>query len=319
MDSITQFVLGVGVGLAVSPIKTRRIALISGAIATLPDLDIFIRQSDVLLSTIKHRGFSHSLFFLAFLSFPLAALIQKYCSKTLLDYRQWFWLCFWVLITHPLLDSLTIYGTQLFWPLPAPGVMIGSMFIFDLFYTLPLLISFIILMRRKTIPSWAGISLNTLALTLSSSYLILSLVLQNFVQHAHRPPLDADKIINQYVTPTPTNLLIWQSVFIDKTHSYESYYNLLTGGSKWLILPLNKDKLKAEDSKSIAQYDYFSHGFYQLLEQGDELVLRDIRMGRTDMAIFGFVVAKKHQGIWQAVIPTNKPLKSFSFKRMFGW
>lgn len=109
-------------------------------------------------------------------------------------------------------------------------------------------------------------------------------------------------------------------MFIDDKNSYESYYNVFTGKkSRWLILPLNKDKFTPKNSLIIKQYDKFSHGFYQLLEQENWLVLRDIRMGTTDMAIFGFVVAKKNQGQWQEVTPVSKPLKAFNFRHMFGW
>lgn len=320
MDSVTQFLLGASVGLVVSPVKSRRIALVSGVIATMPDLDILLDHGNVLANVVNHRGFSHSLIFLTMLSFPLAGIVKKLCLKTALNYYQWFWLCFWVLITHAILDSFTIYGTQLFWPLPVPSVIIGSMFAFDLFYTLPLLVSFIILLRKKHLPSIKNISLNTWVLSVSSGYLLLSLILQAFVLQINRPDIAQNTIVNQYVMPTPSNLLVWQSVFIDDKNSYESYYNILTSRkSQWLILPLNKNKLTKKNSTIIQQYDKFSHGFYQLLEHDNELILRDIRMGTTDMAIHGFSIARKHQGQWQTITPTIKPLEEFSFKHMFGW
>ncbi len=319
MDSITQFVLGASIGLIISPVKTRRIALISGAIATLPDLDIVLNYGNDLANVVNHRGFSHSLIFLSLFAFPLAAIIKKLC-RPVLSYWRWFWLCFWVLITHPLLDSLTIYGTQLFWPLPIDNIMIGSMFAFDLFYTIPLLVSFIILLKRKRLPIIKGACLNTWVLAISSGYLALSLILQAYVLQTNRPPILKHNIVNQYVMPTPSNLIIWQSVFIDDKNSHESYYNVLTGKkSAWLTLPLNKDKLTPKDNKHINQYDKFSHGFYQLTEIDNELVLRDIRMGTTDMAIYGFTVASKQNNQWKDITPTSKPLDRFSFKHMFGW
>ena len=41
--------------------------------------------------------------------------------------------------THPLLDGLTIYGTQLLQPFTDEAFGVGSMFIIDPLYTLPLL------------------------------------------------------------------------------------------------------------------------------------------------------------------------------------
>ncbi|XOT98672.1 metal-dependent hydrolase, partial [Alcaligenes pakistanensis] len=45
------------------------------------------------------------------------------------------------LITHPLLDAFTSYGTQLLWPLAATPATWSSIFIIDPLYTLPLLIA----------------------------------------------------------------------------------------------------------------------------------------------------------------------------------
>src|SRR3546814_13232403 len=43
-----------------------------------------------------------------------------------------------LLITHPLLDAFTSYGTQLWWPLRPTPTSWSSIFIIDPFFTLPL-------------------------------------------------------------------------------------------------------------------------------------------------------------------------------------
>src|SRR3546814_7095909 len=55
--------------------------------------------------------------------------------------RRWFWAIQAVLLTHPLLDALTVYGTQLLWPLPLRPVMWSSVFIIDPLYTVWLLLA----------------------------------------------------------------------------------------------------------------------------------------------------------------------------------
>src|SRR5690606_15668561 len=45
--------------------------------------------------------------------------------------RRWFWAIQLALVTHPLLDAFTVYGTQLLWPLPLHPVMWASVFIID--------------------------------------------------------------------------------------------------------------------------------------------------------------------------------------------
>ena len=47
------------------------------------------------------------------------------------------------LLTHPLLDAHTAYGTQLLWPLEPPPVMWATLFIIDPLFTLPLLVAVI--------------------------------------------------------------------------------------------------------------------------------------------------------------------------------
>lgn len=319
MDSITQFVLGAGVGLAISPVKSRKIAILSGLIATLPDLDIVLNYGDDLQNMIKHRGFSHSLFVLGFSAFALAAILKKVCNKPLLSYWRWLALCLSVLISHPILDSFNIFGTQLFWPLTTPSVMIGSMFIFDIFYTLPLLISFVLLMYKQYLPNIYGLSVNTLALSFSSAYLVLALVLQAYVTNTNPPPIKSNAIINHYTMPTPSNLVIWRSVYIDDKNSYENFYNIFTGASHWNTIPHRKYDFKLDDDNNILQYDFFSHGFYRLESSDNQLVLHDIRMGTTDMPIFSFVVAQQQNEQWNSITPNARPDNYFSFKHMFGW
>ena len=49
------------------------------------------------------------------------------------------YLSFSFFLTHVLLDAMTIYGTQLFWPLPYEPAGLGSIFIIDPLYTIPFL------------------------------------------------------------------------------------------------------------------------------------------------------------------------------------
>ena len=47
-------------------------------------------------------------------------------------------LVFSAVITHILLDGLTVYGTQILWPLKTPPVIWSTLFIIDPLYALPL-------------------------------------------------------------------------------------------------------------------------------------------------------------------------------------
>src|SRR5690606_7689567 len=94
-------------------------AMLYGAIAgTIPDLDTFAGYFvDLVTATEIHRGFTHSIVF-AVLSAPVFGwLIHRMERRADASWKDWSWLMFWGLLTHPLLDSFTTWGTQLFWPL----------------------------------------------------------------------------------------------------------------------------------------------------------------------------------------------------------
>lgn len=61
--------------------------------------------------------------------------------------RQWAWLFFWAIFTHPLLDCCTTYGTQLFQPFWDYRVAFNNISVVDPLYTFPFLICLIIASR----------------------------------------------------------------------------------------------------------------------------------------------------------------------------
>jgi inner membrane protein len=118
MDSLTQVVLGGAVGYAVLGNKVGRKAAIYGAIlGTLPDLDVFLPYGGEVEAFTYHRGFSHSLLVHLLIS-PLIVWLITACHQGTAVYKKhWFWLVFLCLSTHAVLDSFTVYGTQLLWPI----------------------------------------------------------------------------------------------------------------------------------------------------------------------------------------------------------
>ena len=144
MDSLTQAVLGAALqGAVLGRIQGRRSLLYGAALGTLPDLDVLIRYADPVSQMTYHRGFSHSLFVLTALAAALAWLVSAVARRRWPDkgYRlPRVFLAFWlVLVTHPILDAFTVYGTQLFWPLHLTPQSWAAVFIIDPVYTLPLL------------------------------------------------------------------------------------------------------------------------------------------------------------------------------------
>jgi inner membrane protein len=144
MDLVTQGVLGAAVGFAVMGRTRPRAALALGFLGgLLPDGDIVFASSDSIDYWAVHRGMTHSLFFGPVLGLALAALSRFTEKRRAAPPHHSFlrWYLFWALslVTHPMLDALTIYGTQLLWPLSDRPYGVAGVSIIDPVYTLPLL------------------------------------------------------------------------------------------------------------------------------------------------------------------------------------
>ncbi|SHN90027.1 hypothetical protein BHECKSOX_178 [Bathymodiolus heckerae thiotrophic gill symbiont] len=304
MDSVTQFSLGAVIGLAVSPKKTIKIALISGLVATIPDLDIFLSHPDDLTSTIRHRGFSHSLFYLSVISPLIALFLYKFFS--LISYFRWWLLVFLALTTHPILDSLTIYGTSLFLPFSDHKVMIGSIFVIDPIYTLPLIVSVGYLFIKKKMLQIKGISFNTIALVFSQAYLLLTLLIQQAL-------IPSEK---SFATPTPFNSLLWRVVTVNDDYIEQYFVNILGEKGKKIQVE-NRHYLKSINTNEVDKYANFSSDFYNLKIVNDQLVLQDLRMGSIENPAFSFIIAKFIEGEWNLITPYRNKIH-FDLQGMYG-
>lgn len=190
MDSLTQIVLGGTLAAAIVPAGHRRRALVYGAaLGTLPDLDVLIRYGDPVADFTYHRSFSHSLFVLSLLAPLLWACCRRLDACIRAEPWRWLWAFWLALVTHPLLDAMTIYGTQLLWPLDKTPFGVGSVFIIDPLYTLPLLVAMIWTARR---PLSVGASRALgVSLVLSTAYLGWSVLAQRHVEAHARAALGA--------------------------------------------------------------------------------------------------------------------------------
>src|SRR5690606_10156653 len=180
MDSLTQAVLGAGIqGAMLGRFQGRKALLAGAALATLPDLDVIIDYGDPISGMINHRGFSHSLFVLTLLACLLTWLIRRWRPSPLYSSGRLFLTLWLVLITHPLLDAFTSYGTQLWWPLTPTPTAWASLFIVDPYFTVPLLvvvlIGLVVGKRWRMQPAfcwalaWCGVYL---AMSLAAKYTV---------------------------------------------------------------------------------------------------------------------------------------------------
>ena len=90
-------------------------------------------------------------------------------------YAQWTLLFFLAIVTHPLLDCFTAYGTQFFEPLSRLRIAWNTISVVDPLYTLPFLL-FLVAASRSRAGSQVRSRWNTLGLLVSSAYLLVTVV-----------------------------------------------------------------------------------------------------------------------------------------------
>lgn len=221
MDSLTQFALGGVVGCVVLKDTSKKTILISGLVATIPDLDVFLKPfyADGNF-VLVHRSFSHSIFCSWILSVILAK--SSFAKKS---FAQKFNFYFWILFTHSLLDCCTTYGTQLFWPFNRQLISFNNIHVLEPIYTLSLLVPLCITFFSKK-NSGKNLKPIYLAVLLSSAYLGWTFVSKTIAKQRVIDSLNQQKISYQklLITPTPLNSLLWKAIVQnDSIYHFGSY------------------------------------------------------------------------------------------------
>ena len=285
MDSLTQIVLGASVAEATLGKKIGNKAIVLGAIAgTIPDLDIVTRFFvDDLTASVMHRGFSHSLIFPFVAALILAWILKKiYSSYTHVSFNDWFKMFFLAIITHPLLDAQTTWGTQLFWPFEW-RVAVENIFIIDPIYTLPFL-TFLILTAFQDRLSKKRRLFNSLGLIISSAYLLITLSFKGVAHYNIAKGLEENNIEYKDINTRATyfNSILWSSQ-IELEDSYIFTYYSLFDKSKPVFtkkFPKNHNMLQPFiDEEKIQQLIILSNGHYLMTNENDELIFWNLKLG----------------------------------------
>jgi inner membrane protein len=286
MDSLTQIVLGAAVGEMVAGRKLGYKAALWGGIAgTIPDLDVlfglFLDPVDYLA---VHRGFTHSIFFSAVVAPVLALSVQRLYRNSVATFRDWFWLFYLALLTHPILDLFTGYGTQFLYPITSYAFEFNSIFIIDPLYTLPLLICLVIaLMIPKTSnlrTKWA-----ITGLTVSTLYLLVTVIFKWMAVPVFKAELNRQGIeYSRMITvPGPFNSILWRALAETDDGYWQGHYSLLDRpGSEvsFYFTPRNEHKLDdLSDSRAVQRLLWFSKGYYHITEIDGNLHFNDLRFG----------------------------------------
>jgi inner membrane protein len=186
MDTITQGLLGaVTAQLGFRQRIGRDAGWLAAGAAIVPDLDILIyplinlsgSEEGEFARMVYHRGLSHSL-----LMVPVLALMVTFIwwwfrrgLKNQVRFRLLYGCIFVALLSHPLLDWCTSYGTQLFAPLSSRRFALDALPIIDIIYT-PLLILTLtlcyVLRRAKIGTGKAALKMGWIGFMLSVAYIM---------------------------------------------------------------------------------------------------------------------------------------------------
>jgi inner membrane protein len=305
MDSLTQIVLGAAVGEAVLGRKVGNKAILYGAIAgTIPDLDTFVGNFFDTITAIEiHRGFTHSIVFSVIFAPIFGWIISKIENFEGVTWKNWSWLMFWGLFTHPLLDAHTTWGTQLFWPFDL-RLAYKNIFVIDPLYTLPFLIFLILAMRRKrTDPKRR--KYNNLGLIVSSIYLLLiTPALKYYAFQKFETALENQNIPYERMDtrPTPLNAILWTANIETQDSFLIGNYSIFdTQPISFYSVPKNYElATNIQNDPNLNRLIQISEGWYTFSEENEALYFNDLRFGNLDIEdpdsefIFSYKLAEAH-------------------------
>lgn len=234
--------------------------------------------------------------------------------------RDWIIMFMWVLITHPILDCFTTYGTQILIPFSHQRVAFNNIAVADPMYTLPFLICLIIAAyypktdRQRSV--W-----NRRGLIISCLYMALTIFNKTRINTIFENSLSQQGIeASRYTTsPTILNNILWSGVAeTDTAYVYGSYSFFDKQKIFHLdILPKNRpsDPLAVENDRTLKILRWFSDDYYNIVEKNkDSIGYFDLRFGTfrmkasdPDQFVFKFNLIKKDDGSYELKDQGERP------------
>ena len=223
--------------------------------------------------------------------------------------KEWIIMFLWVLITHPILDCFTTYGTQILLPFSNQRVAFNNIAVADPLYTLPFLICLLIAMvhpkndLQRTV--W-----NRRGLIISCLYMGLTIFNKTRINTVFENSLSRSGIeATRYTTsPTILNNVLWSGVAETDTAYYYGSYSFLDKEKFFNLQILPK---KRPYPSGVLESDYtlkilrwFSDDYYNLVEKNrDSIEYFDLRFvtfrmktSDPDQFVFKFNLIKNDKG-----------------------
>lgn len=288
MDSITHVVIGAVIGHQTAGSVPRKKAMLLGAIAqSLPDIGflaaLWLNPASNLLA---HRGYTHSIMFIAQASLLLALLMDRGHSNQRMGLK--FWLFFFALqmSIHLLIDVMNVYGIGLLEPFDHTRFSLNILFVADpLFSIWPLVASIALLVCKeygKRIWVLIGIG-GPIVYLLTASAIKLSVVI-TCREEFQRQKINPSRYM---VTPTPLNSMLWYIIAEDNQQYRIGYRSICDRGAiDFTLFPRNEHLLDAvHQYEDLQHLRRFSQQYYIVSRENENIVFSDIRFGQS----FGWI------------------------------
>ncbi len=202
------------------------------------------------------------------------------------SWGQWTLLFFLAIVTHPLLDCFTAYGTQFLAPFTGLRIAWNTVSVVDPLYTLPFLALLLLAAFRGRETRVRG-KLNTAGLLLSSAYLLLTVVNAVNVGSVLSDTLadqgiEADRSVH---SPSLGNNLLWTATIQSGVDTYRlAQYSVLDRERRFqpLIRVVGNHQLLAPytGDRDLEILKWFTDGYYTVIPRDSGRVqLSDLRYG----------------------------------------
>jgi inner membrane protein len=227
------------------------------------------------------------------------------------DFKLWYKLFFWAIITHPILDCFTTYGTQLFAPFSNYRVSFNNISVADPVYTLPFIICLLTasflprLHPRRNLINWIGIAV-------SSFYMMFTIANKFWVNHILEETLqEQDIAYTRYMTnPTILNNVLWTGTVETDSMYYQGQYSLFDKEKRFKLraIPKNMDLIEGHDhDETVETLKWFANNYVSIIRRSDgRLQINDMRYGTVgslrneeDKYIFSFILEPDEHGKYQ--------------------
>lgn len=263
---------------------------------------------------------------------------HEFYSFDHVSYKEWLVFFLFALITHPLLDCFTVYGTQIFSPFSNERVSWDNISVADPAYTialgLPIWLASFFHRKSKARLNWVIVGV-----VLSSAYMMSTIYNKNKVNQVLKSTIKQENIVADMSMTNPTifNSILWSATVKAQDTIYTGLYSIFDKDKKFELkkFPVNDHLLDniPSDDYTINTIKWFSKGYYTVQAAGqDSLQMSDLRYGtlgnrggNQDDFIFKFHLYKDADGHWQidnkAQRPPNEnPRELFRnlFRRMLG-